>query len=60
MSIASAIIDRKKTEMLVQIMNIGLSEPKFKKKSGFSLNLGNLYLILQLEMRPNAWLEQGF
>ena len=51
---------RKGLKNMMKIGEINVFSSKFKKKSCFSLNSGNLCLTLQLEMRPFAWLEQGF
>ena len=51
---------RKGLENMMKTGEINVFSSKFKKKSYFSLNSGNLCLTLQLEMRPCAWLEQDF
>ena len=42
-------------ESMLKVGEFNVFSSKFKKKSYFSLNSGNLCLTLQLEMRPSVW-----
>ena len=48
-------ITEKRLESMLNEGEINVFSSKFKKKSYFSLNSGNLCLTLQLEMRPIVW-----
>ena len=44
----------KRLEMFNEMVDLNVFKGKFKKKSNFSLNSGNFYVTLQLEMRPRG------
>ena len=48
-------VTENRLESMLKVGEFNVFSSKFKKKSYFSLNSGNLCLTLQLEMRPNVW-----